>query len=118
MSDDQFIPAFYDRFLSTSDEIRDKFKHTDFEKQNEMLLHSLTLSAGATSGDPESLREVRERAETHDRHHLNIEPRLYEFWTTSVIDTAREFDDEWNTTVEEAWNTILGFVVRHMTKYY
>ncbi len=57
--DEQFIPAFYERFLATSDEIRHKFRHTDFEHQNQMLLRSLKLSAGATSGDPASLRELR-----------------------------------------------------------
>lgn len=117
-SDGEFISAFYDRFLSTSDEISNKFKNTNFEKQNEMLLRSLKLSAGATAGDPESLSEMRERAETHDRHHLNIEPRLYEFWLTSVVDTAREFDPEWNENIEDAWKTILGYVINHMTKYY
>ena len=113
-----FIPAFYDRFLSASEEIRDKFRHADFEKQNRMLLRSLTLAAGATSGEPESLREIRERAETHDRHHLNIEPRLYDIWLISVIEVAAEFDTEWNDSIEEAWNTILGHVIQHMIKYY
>jgi len=115
---ENFIPSFYDRFLDCSDEIREKFSHTDFEKQNEMLLRSLNLAAGATAGEPESLREVRERAETHDRHHLNIEPRLYEFWLTSVLETAREFDAEWDDTIEDAWNTILGHLIERMVKHY
>lgn len=115
---ENFIPAFYDRFLSTSAEIRRKFRHTDFEKQNAMLLRSLTLAAGATAGEPESLREMRERAETHDRHHLNIEPPLYDIWLASVVATARDFDDQWNASIEEAWNTILGFAIKHMLKYY
>jgi len=117
-SNEKFMPAFYDRFLSSSDEIQEQFKHTDFEKQNQMLLRSLKLAAGATTGEPESLREIRERAETHDRHHLNIEPRLYDIWLTSVILAAQEFDDEWNPTIEEAWKTILGYVIEHMTHFY
>ena len=83
-----FLPAFYHRFLSSSHEVREKFQDTDFEQQNRMLLRSLRLSAGATAGRPESLRELRDRAETHDRHHLNIEPRLYDLWLKSIIDTA------------------------------
>lgn len=117
-SNEEFIPAFYERFLSISDEIRDKFKNTDFEKQNQMLQRSLRLAAGATSGDPDSLREMRERAETHDRRHLNIEPRLYDDWLTSVIGAARDFDEEWNESIEEAWNTILGHAIKHMVKFY
>ena len=57
-----------------------------------MLLRSLKIAAGATSGDRESLREIRERAETHDRQHLNIEPGFYDIWLGCVIDAAREFD--------------------------
>jgi hemoglobin-like flavoprotein len=113
-----FIPAFYDRFLSVSDEIRHKFRHTDFEQQNQMLLRSLSLAADATSGKPESLRELRERAETHDRHHLNIEPHLYSIWLDCVVETASEFDTEWNESTEEAWKAILGHVIKHMTKHY
>jgi hemoglobin-like flavoprotein len=115
---EQFIPAFYDRFLSTSEDIRDRFKDTDFEKQNQMLLRSLKLAAGATAGDQESLREIHERAVTHDRHHLNIEPRLYDAWLHSVIAAASEFDEQWDALVEESWDTILGYVVKHMIRYY
>lgn len=115
---ENFIPSFYDRFLATSDEIREKFKDTDFDKQSQMLLHSLKLAAGATLGESFALREIRERAETHDRHHLDIAPRLYTFWLDSVIETASEYDSQWDETVEESWNTILGHVVKHMTKFY
>ncbi len=117
-SDEAFIPTFYDRFLSTSEEIREKFQHTDFEQQNKMLIRSLRLAAGATAGEPESLQELRDRAETHDRNHLNIEPRLYDAWLDSVITTASEFDSQWNKDVEQAWRSILGHVIHHMIKYY
>lgn len=115
---EKFIPGFYEHFLSTSEEIREKFKHTDFAKQNQMLLQSLKLVAGATLGEPSSLREMRERAETHDRHNLNIEPRLYDFWLDSVIETASEFDAEWDESVEQAWHAVLGHVILHMAKFY
>lgn len=118
MENEKFIPAFYDRFLSTSDEIRDKFRHTDFEQQNKMLLRSLRLAAGATAGDPESLRELRERARTHDRDHLNIEAQHYDIWLESVIETVQEFDEEWDETVETTWRTILGYVISYMVKRY
>lgn len=115
---ENFIPSFYDRFIGSSDEIREKFKKTSFEKQNAMLLRSLRLSAGATSGDPEALNELNERAETHDRHHLNIEPRHYETWRSAIIETASEFDPEWNSATENAWHTILGHVINHMIRHY
>ncbi|MFT5299717.1 MAG: hemoglobin-like flavoprotein [Mariniblastus sp.] len=115
---DKFIPAFYERFLDSSTEIRSKFTHTDFESQNLMLVRSLKLAAGSTSGEVESLRELRERAETHDRHHLNIKPAHYEVWLETVIQVAQEFDPHWHDEIEVAWREILGFVILRMVKYY
>lgn len=115
---EDFIPSFYERFMSISDEIKDKFRNTKFEDQNRMLLRSLMLAAGATAGDQQSLQDLRERAESHDRHHLNIEPRLYDLWLSTIIETASVFDEEWSDEVGEAWRAILGHVIRHMVKRY
>lgn len=115
---EEFIPAFYQRFLSASDEIRERFRFTDFEKQNRMLQRSLELCAGATAGDRDSLVEINERAKTHDRDHLNIQPEWYQIWETTIIQTAAEYDPAWNDEVEAAWNRILGFVVEHMIRKY
>ena len=115
---EDFIPAFYERFLGTSEEIKKKFRFTDFDQQHKMLLRSLELCAGVTSGDPESLREINERARTHDRDHLNIEPKLYDLWLDAIIATAREFDAKWDDSVEAAWQRILGYVIQHMIRRY
>jgi len=115
---DTFIPTFYERFLGASDEIKDKFQFTDFKKQNIMLRRSLDLCAGATAGETDALREINERAATHDRYHLNIEPRHYDVWLRTIVATARDFDDQWNDEAEAAWRKILGHVVQHMTRQY
>lgn len=118
IADEQFIPAFYERFLAASDEIRDRFRFTDFEKQNQMLQRSLELCAGATAGEPEALVEINERAKSHDRDHLNIHPEWYQVWEATIIQTAAEYDPAWDKEVEAAWNRILGFVVEHMIRKY
>lgn len=115
---EDFIPAFYKRFLESSDEVRHKFRFTDFELQNKMLQRSLELCAGATIGEPEALREIHERATTHDRRHLNIESHLYDFWLESIIQTASVFDQQWDKEIEFAWRRILGHVVEHMIRHY
>lgn len=118
LSSDEFIPKFYERFLGSSEEIKDKFKLTDFEKQNKMLQRSLELCAGATSGDQDSLREMNERAETHNRYNLNIEPHFYDIWFESLIANASDFDDQWDDTIEKSWRRILGHVVQFMVRKY
>jgi len=114
----KFIPTFYNRFLSASDDISDKFRHTDFERQNRMLLRSLRLAANAADSHPEGLQEIRQRAVSHGRQHLNIEPRLYNYWRSALIETSRQFDDQWDDDIEEAWLTILEHVISQMTKHY
>lgn len=115
---EEFVTSFYDRFMSSSDEIRKKFRFTDFKIQNRMLLRSLKLAAAATEGDAAGLRELTERSKTHDRSHLDIEPRLYDLWKDAVIETARTFDTQWNQEIENAWNKILGYVINHMIRNY
>lgn len=115
---EQFINAFYRRFLATSDEVRLKFRYTDFNKQHEMLLRSLRLSAGATAGDTHALAELTERARTHDRWHHNIQPHLYEHWLEALIATAREFDPQWTPHIEASWRRELNFVIAHMMRHY
>ncbi len=114
----EFLADFYRRFTSSSKEIEIRFVNPDFEKLQGMLLRSLQLTAAATTGDSEGLRELRARAESHDRDHLNIRPHLYDLWRTSLIETARDYDDEWDDDVEDAWNRILGHVINQMTRYY
>jgi len=113
-----FISTFYDEFLDSSVEIRANFAHTDFRKQNKMLAESLKLAAAATAGVPAGLAEVTARAETHDRHHLNIKPHLYDLWLSSVIHAARIHDKSWDATTEDAWKTILGHIIHRMKKHY
>ncbi|MEQ8767865.1 MAG: hypothetical protein RL885_28435 [Planctomycetota bacterium] len=115
---EDFLPSFYRRFLSSSEEVRWKFRHTDFTVQNDMLLRSLRMAAGAAEGDREALQEMRERAESHNRHHLDIQPDLYKLWLYSVIITARRFDPKWDPEIEMAWYSVLGHIIDHMIRHY
>ena len=117
-ADESFIPSFYERFLECSDEIKFKFRLTNFEKQNEMLLHSLELSADATLGKPKALEEIHLRGVSHDREHLDIKPELYEFWLDSLIETAKRIDEQWDDDVEASWRSILGHVITVMVRMY
>lgn len=113
-----FVPAFYRRFTSTSDEVREKFAETDFEQQNKMLVRSLRLVAEAMAGEPQGMLELRLRAETHDRQHLDIRPGLYDLWLSSVVETAREFDEQWTPAVEDAWRRTLKYAIDFMVRRY
>jgi hemoglobin-like flavoprotein len=117
-SNDGFIPAFYPRLISSSDLVKYKFRKTNFEAQNQMLIKSLKLVSGVTCNEQDALQELRLRAETHNQAHLNIKPELYEYWQVALVSTAAEVDPEWNEDIERAWNTILDTVVNHMIRHY
>lgn len=118
VASDAFVNSFYERFMGKSEEVRAKFRFTDFKKQNAMLKHSLELCAGATVGDPEALRELNERAITHDRHHWNIDAKLYALWLEAIIETASDFDEQWNDAIGSSWRRILGHAIQHMIRKY
>lgn len=113
-----FIPTFYARLISSSDLVKYKFRKTNFERQNQMLINSLKLVAGVTCNEQEALQELRLRAETHDKAHMNIKPELYEHWQVALVCTAAELDPQWDEDVERAWNSILDTVVNHMIRNY
>ena len=113
-----FLAAFYERFMKSSDEVARYFRFTNFEKQHKMLMASLELSARATEGDREGLREIAMRAETHSRRYLNVRPHLYQLWLSSLVSAASDYDSEWNEEIEQAWRRILGFIVKHMVAHY
>lgn len=114
----RFIDQFYDRFLASSPEIREKFRFTDFTRQRRMLRRSLELVAKATAGDPEGLRDLTERAATHSRSRLDISPAMYDSWMDALLATAAESDPEWTAPIESAWRHVLGIAVHHMTRRY
>ena len=57
-------------------------------------------------------------ARQHDRHHLNIEPDLYDLWLEALIDTVREFDNEFDEEIENAWRSVMRYGIEYMTSRY
>lgn len=113
-----FIRTFYQRLIDSSDEIRQKFAQTDFDRQNELLLKSLNTIAGCIDGDQIAIHELARQATLHNRVHLNIKPQLYIFWQRSLVSTASEFDEQWNQEIELAWKQVLSYVINHMKSQY
>jgi hemoglobin-like flavoprotein len=114
LSSDAFIQAFYDRFLSQSQTVRDRFAHTDMALQGQKLATSLRILGSAVAGEPAGLRELAERAETHGRLQMNITPDMYELWKASILRTASEHDPAWTPDVGQAWVRTVDLAVNYM----
>lgn len=115
---DDFLELFYDRFMASSQKISLKFQFADIDIPKTMLIQSLELSANVTTGAPQSLVDIRKLAFKHDRDHWDINPELYEHWLDSIVATASKCDEKWDDEIEEAWNRIMGHVIKFMASKY
>ncbi len=50
-----FLESFYDRFVGSSEEVREKFRNTDMKRQARVLEESLYVVANAVQGEENSL---------------------------------------------------------------
>lgn len=109
-----FLPAFYRNFLAACPEAVPRFAHTDFERQNKLLRHAISLLLifpNQPVNEPALLARVAER---HSRRDLNIPPALYRPFIDALIDTVKQFDREYTPAVEAAWRATVAPGVEYM----
>ena len=116
------MKEFYDLFIASSDEVREKFRHTDLEQQRRMVADSLYLMAvaGQSPGREESVAwsEMSRLAERHAQSDRNIRPALYDLWLDCLLQAAREHDPEFSPAVEAAWRDTLRPGIEFMQARY
>jgi hemoglobin-like flavoprotein len=113
-----FMGAFYERFMGASEEVRERFAHTDFDKQKRVLKESLYLMSRACLGHAEGLEHLESVARSHSRRYLDITPSLYQVWLDALIVTAGEFDGEFSESIETAWKQLLQPGIERMVEVY
>lgn len=115
-----FLEGFYDRFVGSSEEVREKFRGVDLKRQVRMLQDSLYVSAVAVQGEEGSPARgaLPFLAARHSRHDLDIRPELYDLWIDCLIETARAHDPQFGPDVESAWRGTLTLVADYMKARY
>jgi len=115
-----FIAEFYDRFLRSSREVREKFKGADMERQFRVLADTLYVVANAVQGEEGSVArsELPRLAERHSRRGLDIAPHLYGLWADCLVATARATDPHFDAMIETAWRETLEYGSRFMIERY
>ncbi len=103
-----FMETFYQRFVSASEEVREKFRNTDLQRQARMLSDSLYVLWG----------DLPRLAERHSRKDLDIRPPLYDHWLACLIDTARQHDPQFTPEIEAAWRATLSVGIAYMKARY
>lgn len=109
----EFIDAFYERFLGSSEEVASLFSATDMARQKTMLHDSLDLMVdfSRTRRDGERLREL---ARLHGRSGRAISADLYQSWVDCLLATVRTFDEHYDASVDLAWRMTLAPGVCYM----
>jgi hemoglobin-like flavoprotein len=115
-----FLLDFYGTFMASSEEIREKFRHTDQKRQTEVLADTLWKMAVLVQGQPGSPARVdlARLAELHSRRHLDIRPGLYDQWLECLVVTARHHDPLFTPEIEQAWRETLAVGIEFLRSGY
>jgi hemoglobin-like flavoprotein len=108
LEEPSFMTDFYRRFTSSSDEVGEKFRHTEFERQNRVLADSLYVMAAAAQSSKGSIawQELRHIAGRH--RELGIGPGLYDLWLDCLLQAARAHDPQFSPAIDDAWRAMLN----------
>lgn len=115
-----FLHNFYELFMDSSVEVREKFKNTDFPRQTRVLADSLFLMAVASESTSEAIawNELDRLAQHHSRAGLDIRPELYGVWLECLLNAARRHDPAFSVDVESAWRKALAPGIEHLRSAY
>ncbi len=115
-----FLDSFYERFMSSSEEVREKFRNTDMKRQARVLEDSLYVVANAVQGEENSLARgaLPSLAARHSRQGMDIRPGLYDLWIDCLVDTARAHDPQFDAAADSAWRETLVFGANFLRQHY
>ena len=116
----RFLDSFYERFMGSSEEVRDKFRNTDMKRQARVLEDSLYVVANAVQGEENSLARgaLPPLAARHGHRGLDIRPGLYDLWIDCLVETARAYDPQFDAGAESAWRETLDFGIDYLRQRY
>lgn len=114
---DRFFDLFYETFLASSDEVRDKFARTDMAVQKRMLRTSL-LYMTAFASTPRPSDSLIRLARLHSKGEKDIRPELYGAWLDAIIVAAARIDPKFSNVAEIAWRVTLAPGIEFMKAHY
>ncbi len=113
-----FLTSFYEKFLSSSPKVQEKFANTDFVRQKRALRASLHLMLLAAESEEQAERYLKDLAIRHNRQQLNIGAELYDLWLDSLLASVTECDPQFSPEVEEAWEKVMMVGIDFLLSHY
>lgn len=118
LAQERFLDRFYDLFLASSEEVREKLKHLRREHQLIMLKMSMHVMFAMAAGGMQDSDAMSKLAALHSRRDKDIRPELYDLWLDCMLQTVREFDPKFDTALEQAWRAALAPGIAYMIEHY
>lgn len=120
LANNAFLHDFYELFMASSSEVREKFKGTDFPRQARVLADSLYIMSVASESKEDAIawKELDRLAEAHSRRGRDIRPELYESWLECLLKAASQYDPEFSPAMEGAWRRALAPGIEHLRAGY
>lgn len=109
LRDDRLFQRFYELFLASSEEVREKFRATDLRKQARMVKSSFYMLVEYLAlGWPECEAYLDRIATNHSKQQRNVAPHLYDLWLDCLLEAVKECDERYSPEVEAAWRFVMG----------
>ncbi len=116
---DQLFQRFYDLFLDSSAEVREKFRNADVRKvRRELKTAFYMLVEYMAMGWPECEAYLERIARVHGRQGRDIAPHLYDLWLECLLRAVKEHDALWSSEVEAAWRYMMGAGISFLKSRY
>jgi len=118
MNDKNLIDVFYQIFLNSHPDIGFRFKNTNFDQQKLLLRQGINCmimySEGAFAGSF-CMEEIKV---SHNRKHYNIDPRMYPYWKSSLLEALKLNDPELNEELIKLWQQVIDDGIDFISKGY
>lgn len=108
LSKEGFLPRFYNLFMESSPEVREKFRNTDIRRQSRILKKSLFVLTLVSAGTDEAREELIRLGNSHGAQGMKIPAYLYDLWLECLLQAVREFHTNWHPEIELSWRKMLG----------
>jgi hemoglobin-like flavoprotein len=113
-----FMDRFYVIFMASSPKVREKFAHTDFDRQKSALRASLDVMLLAARDEKTAPEHLRGLAERHSSRALNIGAEFYDLWLDSLLAAVKKCDSKYSPEVRESWERVMMVGIAYLLSQY
>lgn len=114
----EFFDTFYADLAVRIPGIGAKFHGVDMQQQNRLVREGIIRLVDFAERDGVARPELERLGRLHGRDQLDIDPGLYPAWIETLLATVREFDDEYDERLDEAWRLVIDGGIAAMVACY